>query len=139
MHDPLAQSENRLFFIRTAAIMGATAIVLGAFAAHGLKDKISADMFVIFETGGRYHMYHALALLAAGLAPVEWWERLRLRAACWAWLCGIAVFSGSLYLLAVTEARWLGAITPVGGVAFVVGWVLIAIQRPPGLSPRENS
>ena len=109
-----------------AAAAGFTAVALGAFAAHGLADRLPADRIAIFETGARYHAYHALALLgAAGLRP----PRPRARtaaAACFA--AGIVVFSGSLYLLAVTGARWLGAVTPVGGLLFLTGWFALGVS-----------
>lgn len=139
MQESSANLRVRLLFIRIAAILGASGVLLGAFAAHGLRDRLPADMLAVFEVGVRYHMFHALAILAAGLAPVEWWERLRLRVACWAWLCGIVVFSGSLYLLAVTETKWLGAITPIGGVAFVIGWISAAVSKPRRPSSQETS
>jgi uncharacterized membrane protein YgdD (TMEM256/DUF423 family) len=131
--------RDSLFFVRAAAFMGATAVLLGAFAAHGLRDSLSDDMLAIFEVGVRYHMFHALAILAASLAPDIWWRRLRLRAACWAWIAGIMIFSGSLYLLAVTGAKWLGAVTPIGGVAFVAGWTLAAWRQKAVPNPRENA
>jgi len=101
------------------------AVALGAFAAHGLRGRLTPDLLEIFETGVRYHMYHALALLAVGWAAGRWPGALP-SAAGWAFVAGIAIFSGSLYVLAVTGMRWLGAITPIGGVAFLAGWALLA-------------
>ena len=101
-----------------AAINGALAVMAGAFAAHGLKARLSADMLSVFETGARYQMYHALAIGLAALVPAQ--------KACWAFLMGIALFCGSLYLLALTGIPILGAITPLGGLCFVAGWGLLA-------------
>jgi len=108
------------------ALLAAAGVGLGAFGAHGLKSRVSADMLVVFETGVRYHMYHALALLAVGWAATRGsgsWVGV----AGWAFVFGIAVFSGSLYLMVLTGARWLGAVTPIGGLALIVGWVALAL------------
>jgi uncharacterized membrane protein YgdD (TMEM256/DUF423 family) len=108
------------------AIAAGLGVVLGAFGAHGLKDRVAPDLLAIYETGVRYHLVHALGLLAVGWATERWpgpWAT----AAGWLFVAGIVVFSGSLYLLAVTGIRWLGAITPVGGLAFIAGWVALAI------------
>ena len=115
---------DRLFF-SLGCLAGFLGVALGAFAAHGLKSKLPPDMFNIFEVGVRYHMYHALALLGVAAAAAHWsgpW----LTAAGWLFVFGIVVFSGSLYLLAMGGPRWLGAITPIGGLAFLIGWALLA-------------
>jgi uncharacterized membrane protein YgdD (TMEM256/DUF423 family) len=105
------------------AIAGFSAVALGAFAAHGLRGRLSPDMLAIFETGVRYQMYHGLALI--GLAAVA--DRSpALSAAAWCFVAGMLIFSGSLYGLSVSGARWLGAITPIGGVAFLAGWLWVA-------------
>ncbi|MGE0161073.1 MAG: DUF423 domain-containing protein [Gemmatimonadales bacterium] len=114
----------RLFF-GLGSIFGALAVVLGAFAAHGLRNTLSAADLATFEVGVRYHMYHSLALLAAAWA-VERWGGTPAVVAGWAFVIGIVVFSGSLYMLVLTGPRWLGAVTPIGGVAFIVGWALLA-------------
>lgn len=101
-----------------AAINGALAVIAGAFAAHGLQARVSAQSLSVFETGARYHMYHALAMALAALVPA--------RSAAAAFLAGIALFSGSLYMLALTGSRAAALITPVGGVFFIAGWVLLA-------------
>ena len=101
-------------------------VVLGAFGAHGLRDRLAADMLAVFETGVRYHLVHGLALLAVGWAA-SCWPNGWVGAAGWLFVAGIAIFSGSLYLLAVTGARWLGAITPIGGVCLIGGWVVLAV------------
>ncbi len=115
---------DRLFFL-LGSISGFLAVALGAFAAHGLKDRLSPEMFNIFEVGVRYHFYHALALLAVGWASVRWPEG-SIVAAGWLFLAGTIIFSGTLYILSLTGMRWLGAITPIGGLAFLVGWLLLA-------------
>jgi len=113
--------------LRLAAALGFSAVALGAFGAHGLKTRLSPELLDIFEVGVRYHFYHALALLALSLAPATLWDSRLTGGAAWAWVAGIAVFSGSLYLLALTDTRWLGAITPIGGVAFLAGWTLLFV------------
>lgn len=115
--------------MRTFWILGSVfaflAVAAGAFGAHALRDRLSAEMLAVYETGSRYQMYHALALLAAAWA-VERWGGGAASLAGWCFVVGIVVFSGTLYLLALTGARWMGAITPVGGVAFLVGWIALA-------------
>lgn len=115
---------DRLFFVLGALLAG-IGVAAGAFGAHGLRDRLSAEMLAIFETGVRYHLIHALALLITAWASTRWAEGLTTGAG-WLFVVGIVVFSGSLYLLSLTETRWLGAITPIGGVAFLVGWALLA-------------
>ena len=114
----------RLFFGLGCAL-GALAVGLGAFAAHGLRSTLSPADLGTFETGVRYHMYHALALLAAAWA-VERWGAGTATLAGWSFVVGILLFSGSLYLLVLTGPRWLAAVTPLGGVAFLLGWALLA-------------
>lgn len=114
-------------FILIASCFGFLAVAAGAFGAHGLKQKLTPEMLDVFEVGARYQMYHALALLAvAWLCSTATHPRLATIAG-WLFVAGILIFSGSLYLLALTGARWLGAITPIGGVAFLVGWGLLAV------------
>ena len=115
---------DRFFFI-AGSISAFLAVALGAFAAHGLRTRLSPEMFNIFEVGVRYHMYHALALLAVAWASTRW-PGGSITAAGWLFLAGTIIFSGSLYLLSLTGLRWLGAITPVGGLAFLLGWLLLA-------------
>lgn len=109
-----------------AAVFGMGAVAAGAFGAHALRSRLSEPMLQVFETAARYQMYHALALLAAAWA-VERWGGTAAVAAGWAFVVGMVVFSGSLYLLAVTGARWLGAITPLGGAALLVGWAMLGL------------
>jgi uncharacterized membrane protein YgdD (TMEM256/DUF423 family) len=109
-----------------AALHGFFAVLSGAFAAHGLRHKLSPDMLAIFETASRYQMYHALALLAVAWLAANGRATVATTAAGIAMAVGVVIFSGSLYLLALTGVRWLGAITPVGGLGFLVGWLALA-------------
>jgi uncharacterized membrane protein YgdD (TMEM256/DUF423 family) len=106
-------------------LFGMTAVAAGAFGAHALRARLPADLLAVFETGARYQMYHALALLAVAWAAERWPSGAAV-AAGWAFVAGIVVFSGSLYVLALSGVRWLGAVTPLGGVAFLAGWALLA-------------
>ena len=117
-----------MFFV-LACIAGGSGVVLGAFAAHGLKNHLDANLLNVFEVGVRYQMMHALALLAVSVSSAPRWIEGSgwFAAAGWSWIMGMLVFSGSLYLLALTGIRWLGAITPVGGVALILGWVLLGV------------
>ena len=113
------------WFATGAALCG-LGVLLGAFGAHGLQARLTADMLATFETGVRYHFIHALGLLAVAWAASRWpgaWTGW----AGWLFVAGIVIFSGSLYLLAVTGIRWLGAITPIGGLCFIGGWVALAV------------
>ncbi len=110
-----------------AGVSGLVAVALGAFGAHALRDALGADMRTVFDTAGHYHFVHSLALLLAAIAPAAGVPRAPLVLACAAWSFGIIVFSGSLYLLALTGSSWLGAITPIGGVAFLLGWAAVAV------------
>lgn len=115
---------DRVFF-GIGAISAGLAVALGAFAAHGLRARLSPEALQTFETGARYHMYHALALLAVAWAVTRW-PGTAVTAAGWLFVAGTVLFSGSLYLLAVTGVRALGAITPIGGFAFILGWLALA-------------
>lgn len=114
---------SRITLFRAACVLSGLAVALGAFGAHGLKERLTPDMLAIFEVGVRYQFYHALALLALALGPDRLWRGPWAARASWAWIAGVAVFSGSLYILSISGIRWLGAITPIGGVAFILGWV----------------
>jgi uncharacterized membrane protein YgdD (TMEM256/DUF423 family) len=115
---------ERVFF-GLGSISAGLAVALGAFAAHGLRSRISPEALQTFETGARYQMYHALALLAVAWAVTRW-PGGAVTAAGWLFVAGTLLFSGSLYLLAVTGMRVLGAITPFGGLAFILGWLAVA-------------
>lgn len=114
---------DRIFFV-AGSIVAFFAVALGAFAAHGLKPRLTPEMLAVFEVGVRYQMYHALALFAVAWASSRWPDS-RAHFAGWAFLFGIVVFSGSLYVLSLTGIRWIGAITPIGGVAFLIGWIIL--------------
>jgi uncharacterized membrane protein YgdD (TMEM256/DUF423 family) len=104
----------------------ALGVAAGAFGAHALRDRLAADMLTVYQTGVLYHLVHGLgALLAAVIATTH--EAPRARMAGWLLLAGVVLFSGSLYVLAFTGARWLGAVTPLGGLAWVAGWVVLAL------------
>lgn len=117
---------DRIFFA-LGALSGFISVAAGAFGAHALRGRLSPEYLGIFETAARYQMYHALALLAVAWAitrgagsPAQW--------AGWLFLIGTVLFSGSLYALALSGTRWLGAITPLGGVAFLAGWLCLALS-----------
>jgi uncharacterized membrane protein YgdD (TMEM256/DUF423 family) len=111
-------------FVTLGALGGLTAVAIGAFAAHAVKGKLLPDLFDVFEVGARYHMYHALALFGVAWAATRW-PGTATTAAGWFFVAGIVLFSGSLYALALTGVRSLGAITPLGGMCFLVGWILL--------------
>ena len=115
---------GRAFFC-IGGVLGALGVAAGAFGAHGLKAQLSPEMFAVFETGVRYHLIHALALLAVAWAATRW-SSPAVHAAGWLFVVGVLLFSGSLYALSLTGIRGLGAITPIGGVALIVGWLLLA-------------
>jgi uncharacterized membrane protein YgdD (TMEM256/DUF423 family) len=108
-----------------AAVAGFLGVALGAFGAHALKVRLAPDLLAVFETGVRYQMYHVFAIVAAAWAWSRWSSRL-FAVAGFLFAAGIVVFSGSLYLLAFTGVRILGAITPLGGLAFLAGWLCLA-------------
>jgi uncharacterized membrane protein YgdD (TMEM256/DUF423 family) len=115
---------------RTFALAGAIsafiAVAAGAFGAHALRSRITPDLLAVFETGARYQMYHALALFAVAWGSSHW-TGSPVRVAGWLFIGGSVLFSGSLYLLSLTGTRWLGAITPFGGLMFLTGWAALAI------------
>jgi uncharacterized membrane protein YgdD (TMEM256/DUF423 family) len=121
---------DRLFFALGSA-SALAGVAAGAFGAHGLRGRLTPDLLAVFETGARYQLYHALALLAAAWATTRWPGPWPPRAG-WLFLTGTVLFSGSLYALALSGVRWLGAITPLGGAAFLAGWlclILAALRR----------
>lgn len=113
-------------FLSLGSLSGLIAVAAGAFGAHALRDRLSADLLATFETGVRYQMYHALALLAVAWAVTRWSNSL-VSLAGWLLVAGTLIFSGSLYALSLSGMRWLGAITPLGGVAFLGGWLCLAL------------
>lgn len=117
-------SLDRIFFA-LGSLSALIAVGAGAFGAHALKARLAPEMLAVFETGARYQMYHALALLACAWAVARWPGALT-SAAGWLFVAGTVVFSGSLYALALSGVRWLGAITPLGGLALLGGWICLA-------------
>lgn len=113
-------------FLTCAALAGALAVMLGAFGAHALKARLTPDMLAIYQTAVQYHFWHALALGLIGLLALHLPASVALRAAGWLMVTGLVVFSGSLYALALTGIRLLGAVTPFGGLAFIAGWLTLA-------------
>jgi uncharacterized membrane protein YgdD (TMEM256/DUF423 family) len=117
-------------FIKTAALLGALSIILGAFGAHSLKQFFTADMLQVYETAARYQMYHALALLSVGILYKEFNNKL-IKLSGNFFIAGIVLFSGSLYAICfiqfhnLSSLLWIGAITPLGGLSFIIGWLLL--------------
>jgi uncharacterized membrane protein YgdD (TMEM256/DUF423 family) len=112
-------------FLALGALSAGLAVVAGAFGAHGLRGRLSPDMMAVFETAARYHMYHALGLLAVAVVAGRLTGRGAVLAG-WLFVAGTLLFSGSLYLLALGGPRWVGAVTPLGGLCFIVGWPALA-------------
>ncbi len=112
-------------FLGIGALFGFLAVALGAMGAHALSGRLAPDRLVLFETAARYQMYHALALLAVAWV-VDRFPGGAAQAAGWAFVAGILIFSGTVYALAFGAPRWLGAVTPIGGLCFLAGWVLLA-------------
>lgn len=114
-------------FLLLGAFFGFSGVALGAFGAHGLKSILSSEMLEVFETGVRYQLYHAFALLLTAIVHKQFPHRFNVIAG-WFFTGGVIVFSGSLYALAVTEVRTLGMITPLGGICFLFGWVFLILS-----------
>jgi uncharacterized membrane protein YgdD (TMEM256/DUF423 family) len=139
---PAAGAETaRRAFTTAGAVLAGLAVAAGAFGAHWLRNRLAPADLAIYETAARYQMYHSLALLLAAVIPARHSPRI-LRAGCRLFLAGILFFSGSLYALALSGQRWLGALTPLGGAAFLAGWACLALaafREPPpagSLPPR---
>jgi uncharacterized membrane protein YgdD (TMEM256/DUF423 family) len=125
-----------MHWVRIGAVSAALAVAAGAFGAHGLRATLEASgRAATFETAVRYHVYHALALVAVGLLGLHAGRGPCLGIAGWSFLAGTVLFSGSLYGLSLSGPRWLGPITPLGGVAFIVGWVALAVAARGGAGP----
>jgi uncharacterized membrane protein YgdD (TMEM256/DUF423 family) len=123
-------SSTARLFLLLGSINAALAVIFGAFGAHALKARVTPEMLDVYHTGSQYHFYHALGLLLLGAiaAQVPALANSSLfRASGWLMLAGIILFSGSLYVLAITGVRWLGAITPLGGLAFIAAWVALVV------------
>lgn len=118
-------------FVSLGAALAALAVVMGAFGAHALKSRLSPEMLDVYHTAVEYQFWHALGLLAVGLVCVQLPQSVWLRVAGWLLAAGVALFSGSLYLLALVGTRWIGLVTPLGGGAFICGWIafVVAVLR----------
>jgi uncharacterized membrane protein YgdD (TMEM256/DUF423 family) len=115
---------ERIFLV-AGSVLGFLGVALGAFGAHALKNRLAPEMLAVFEVGVRYQMYHALALIGVAWACTRWpgsWTA----ASGWLFVAGTVIFSGSLYALALSGQRWLGAITPLGGLGLLAGWACLA-------------
>ena len=113
-------------WVAIGAVLGAIGVAMGAFGAHALKTRLDAERLAVWETAARYELVHAVALIAAAWA-IERWPGAWTSAVPWLFLAGIALFSGSLFVLALTGVRALGAVTPVGGLCFIAGWLSLAV------------
>jgi uncharacterized membrane protein YgdD (TMEM256/DUF423 family) len=114
-------------FIVAGSLLAALGVILGAFGAHSLKNHLSADLLVIYHTAVNYQIYHALGLILIGILSSQSQMESLIAWSGYCLLVGILLFCGSLYLLSVTGQRWLGTVTPFGGTAFILGWVLLAL------------
>jgi uncharacterized membrane protein YgdD (TMEM256/DUF423 family) len=119
-------SKMAKLFITLASLSGMLAVVLGAFGAHALKGRLDASALGTFETAVQYHFYHSFALLAVGIIALTQPQAAMLKSSGILFIVGIIIFPGSLYILSITGVRWLGAITPLGGLAFIAGWACLA-------------
>jgi uncharacterized membrane protein YgdD (TMEM256/DUF423 family) len=117
-----------LTWIRIGSLVGGLGVIAGAFGAHGLEGALDSKSLEVFETAAKYQMYHAPALLAVGLLLLSGRGGPNANLAGWAFLIGVLIFSGTLYALAFTGLRWLGAITPIGGLALIAGWFTLAFS-----------
>ena len=117
---------NARFCLLIAALALAAAVVLGAFGAHALKGRLAPEMLATYHTAVEYHFWHALGMLGVGVLMSRSPDDSALRWVAWLLVAGLLLFSGSLYLLALTGASWLGAATPLGGVAFIAAWLWLA-------------
>ena len=120
-------NEISRIFLAIAAAFGGISVILGAFASHALKDKLSERALEIWETGTKYQMYHALALILVALLLNRLSGSTPLVVAGYSFIAGIVLFSGSLYALSLSGIKILGVVTPLGGVAFITGWIALAI------------
>ncbi len=121
-------SSTAKLFLILGGLNAALVVLLGAFGAHALKMRLSSEMMAVYQTGIHYHLFHALGLLIVGVVALHWPASIFLKWAGWLMLVGIALFSGSLYALSLSELRWLGAITPFGGISFILAWILFVLS-----------
>jgi len=121
------------FYLIAGTINALLVVVLGAFGAHALKGRLTEAMLAVYQTGIQYHFYHAVGLVLLGLIALHINSPVMLKWSAGLMLAGIVLFSGSLYLLAITGTRWLGIITPFGGTAFILAWLLLAVAVYKGI------
>lgn len=114
-------------FLACGSLLLALAVALGAFGAHIVQDMLTPERYEIYQTAVEYHFYHSIGLLIVGLTALHFTDAILLKWSGWSFFSGVVIFSGSLYLLTLTETAWLGAITPIGGIGFIAGWVFLAI------------
>jgi len=119
--------QTAKLFLALGGLNAALVVILGAFGAHALKARVPAEMLAVYQTGIHYHMFHALGLVLVGLVATQLPVSAYLKWSGGLMLVGIVLFSGSLYALSLSELRWLGAVTPFGGLAFIAAWVLFVI------------
>jgi len=117
--------RNARIFLMLGTLAALAGVALGAFGAHALRSRLTADMLALWKTAVEYDFYHALGLLAIGLLTVHFPRAPILAWSGWCMIAGVILFSGSLYMLALTGARWLGLITPFGGIALILAWALL--------------
>lgn len=120
-------SGGARWLLAIGAFSAMLAVLFGAFGAHALRDRLGADLMAVYHTANQYHFYHSLGLILVGLLALQLPGSALLRWSGWTMLAGLLIFSGSLYLLSLTGVRWLGAITPIGGTAFIAAWALLAL------------
>ncbi|HXG00294.1 MAG TPA: DUF423 domain-containing protein [Bacteroidota bacterium] len=130
----MKQTSTTELFIVFGCVSAALGVAAGAFGAHGLKGILAPDLLAVYETAVRYQMYHALGLLAVGGLDARFHSRF-VAVAGWCFVTGTVLFSGSLYVLTLARVQWLGAVTPFGGLAFIIGWLLLAV----GVRKQESS
>jgi len=119
--------QGAKIFLLLGSTNAMLAVILGAFGAHALKTRLGSDLMTVYQTGVHYHFYHALGLLIVGIITYQFPPSLWIKTSGWLMFAGILLFSGSLYILSVTQIRWLGAITPLGGMAFILAWLALVI------------
>ena len=116
--------QTAKFFLVLGGINTMLVLLLGAFGAHGLRTRLTPEMLAVYQTGVHYHLFHALGLLVVGLVATQIADSVWLKWSGWLMLAGIVLFSGSLYALSLSGLRWLGVVTPLGGVSFMLAWAL---------------
>ena len=119
--------QSAKIFLALGSLNAMLAVILGAFGAHGLKTRLTENMLAVYQTGVQYHIYHALGLIVVGLVIMQLQPSIWFKSAGWLMLAGILLFSGSLYILSITQLRWLGVITPFGGTMFIFAWLTFFI------------